>query len=308
MKATIRDLFGIGPNYPIEVKEGNHPMVPKVKSYIFRPGAMSDLMAWFLASKEPLLITGPTGSGKSSLVEQVAARLGQPLYTVPCHGQADTVDLFGRYVVRNGSMEWADGPLLAGIKDPAGAWVLLEEYDTLPPGVFVSLNALLEGRRFILPETGELVDPAANGARIICTGNTTGVDDTGGEYAGVLRQNQATMGRFVVMEVGYASPPEEEEVLIKHFPMFSRERIKVMTRVATLVRERYITGDMPVVFCTRTLLRWVYLTEFFKKKEGIGGDDWTSPLHHALDRAVGFKYNPTVREALHEIVQRVCGA
>ncbi len=307
MKEKISSLFGIPApeSQTMEVRgdTSSHPFVPRNTQYVFRKEVLSDFLAWIrgAAGEDPLLITGPTGSGKSTVIEQVAARLRQPVYVVPCHERIEASDLYGRFVVREAAMIWADGPILAGLKDPAGAWIVLDEYDTMDPGALVGLNPVFEGRRFIVPETGEIVDPRAAGARLICTGNTAGMGDQGGEYLATKRQNVATMGRFAVMEVGYPTPEEEEKVLAIHRPDLPEIARKGMVEMANLVRQQYEAGEMPVVFCTRSLVRWANLAVFFRRKKGV------NYLIHALNRAIGFKYEPVVREALAQITQRVFG-
>ena len=217
MKKPITDLFGIQApaTITVEVRDNaQHPIIPRCNpDYVFRRELLSDILAWLkgAAGNDPLYVVGPTGSGKSSVITQIASRLNIPLYVVSCHERLEIPELFGRFVVRNGSMEWADGPFISGLKDPCGAWILLDEADTLDPGAFVGLNAVNEGRTFIIPETGETIDPLRCGARVIFAGNTAGNGDATGLYQATKRQNLASMGRFMMLEVGTAgkssSPP-----------------------------------------------------------------------------------------------------
>jgi len=308
MEESINKLFG-GLKAPdtvtMNVREdtAGHPMIPRQKPYRFRQEPMSDFLGWLKGASgfDPLLITGPTASGKSSLAEQVAARLNQPAYIVPCHERMEVPDLFGRFVVRDGSMTWVDGPVIAGLKDPAGAWIIMDEFDSMEPGALLGINPVLEGRKFIVPETGEFIDPVANGAKIICTGNTAGMGDQTGEYLATKRQNVATMGRFAVMEMAYPTEEEELDILSLHRPDLPAKIGEHMIKVASLAREQYIAGEMQCVFCTRSLIRWAHLAIYFRKKKGV------NYLMHALDRAIGFKYEPVVREALHQFTQRIFG-
>jgi cobaltochelatase CobS len=288
----------------IEVRDAVHPMVPVVNpDYVFRRDLVSDLLAWMKGASghDPLYLTGPTGSGKSSLVTQTAARLGRNLYVVSCHERMEIPELFGRYVVRDGSMVWQDGPLIAGLKDPAGSWILLDEIDTLDPGTFVGLNALLDGRPIIIPETGEIVDPLRHGARIICAGNTAGHGDSSGLYQSSKRQNLATIGRFMILEVGYADPAEESRVLEKAVPTIPEAIREKMIQFANEVRKLFVGGQLEVTMCTRSLIRWASMSNFYKTRPN------TDPLTHALDRALGFRAEPESRQALHELCQRIFG-
>lgn len=305
MKKPITEVFGIQAPATITVDvrdNAKHAMIPHSNpDYVFRREILSDILAWMkgAAGSDPLYLVGPTGSGKSSIITQIAARLGIPLYVVSCHERMEIPELFGRFVVRSGDMEWVDGPFIQGLKDPASAWILLDEADTLDPGTFVGLNALLEGRSIIVPETGETIDPLRFGARIIYAGNTAGNGDTTGLYQSTKRQNLASMGRFMMLEVGYANAAEEDQALGKAVPEVPSPIRQKMIEVANKVRDLFRNGEIEVTFCTRTLIRWAQLATFFKAKPGI------NPMTYALDRALGFRAEPASRQALHELVQRI---
>lgn len=303
----ISDIFNIQapPSITIEIRDDmTHPMIPRIDpDYLFRKELLSDILAWNrgAAGDDPLYLTGPTGSGKSSIITQIAARLGIPLFVVSCHERMEIPELFGRYVVRDGSMVWQDGPFINGLKEPAGAWILLDEADTLDPGTFIGLNALLEGRSIIIPETGEEIDPLMNGSRIVMAGNTAGNGDSTGLYQSTKRQNLASMGRFMILEVGYADPAEEILILEKTIPSLPSIIRDKMIGIANEVRKLFVGGEMEVTMCTRTLVRWANLTTFYKAKPNI------DPITYALDRAIGFRAEATSRQALHELCQRFFG-
>lgn len=305
MKKPITEIFGIQAPATITVDvrdNARHAMIPRTNhDYVFRKDVLSDILAWMrgAAGTDPLYVVGPTGSGKSSIITQIAARLNIPLYVVSCHERMEMPELFGRFVVRSGTMEWVDGPFIQGLKDPAGAWILLDEADTLDPGTFVGLNAVNEGRTIMVPETGENIDPLRYGARIIFAGNTAGHGDATGLYQSTKRQNLASMGRFMMLEVGYADPAEENLALEKAVPEVPSPIRQKMVEVANKVRDLFVSGEIEVTFCTRTLIRWAQLATFFKAKPGI------NPIVYALDRALGFRAEPQSRQALHELVQRI---
>jgi len=306
MQQSIAKLFGIQapPSAMIEVRDEDHALIPKKDdNYIFRKEILSDVLAWLrgAAGIDPLFLSGHTGTGKTSVANQIMAAVRVPLYPVSCHERMEAPEFMGRYVVRNGSMEWMDGPLVAGLKDPAGAIILLDELDTVDPGTAVALHPALEGKSFIIPETGELIDPTRYGARIIAAGNTAGSGDESGLYQSTKRQNAATMGRFMIVTVGYPTVEEETSVLLRACPDVGLHVIECMIKVANEVRMQYINGDIELVFCTRSLIRWANLSQFFRSKPGI------SPLHYALDRAIGFRAEEASRSGLHELVQRICG-
>lgn len=305
MKKPITDVFGIQAPATITVDvrdNAKHAMIPRFNpDYVFRREILSDILAWMkgAAGTDPLYVVGPTGSGKSSIVTQIASRLNIPLYVVSCHERMEVPELFGRFVVRNGNMDWVDGPFIQGLKDPASAWILLDEADTLDPGTFVGLNAVNEGRAIMIPETGETIDPLRFGARIIFAGNTAGNGDATGLYQATKRQNLASMGRFMMLEVGYADPVEENQALEKAVPEVPSPIRQKMIEVANKVRDLFVSGEIEVTFCTRTLIRWAQLATFYKAKPEI------NPIVYALDRALGFRAEVQSRQALHELVQRI---
>jgi len=306
MKQSVAEVFGIEgipASIEVEVKDGTNEMVPvRDDKYLFRKDVLSDILAWVMgATNDPLYIAGPTGCGKSSLVTQIANRLNTPLYVISCHERMEVPELFGRYVVRNGEMIWMDGPLIQGLKDPTAPWILLDEVDTLEPGTFTGLNALLEGRSIIVPETGEVINPQGNGAKIICAGNTSGGGDGTGFYQATKQQNLATMGRFMMLDVPYPSPEEEGLLLEKVVPQVPQDTRGKMINVANDVRRLFQGGEIEVILDTRSLIRWANLAYFFRGKPKI------NVMEYALDRAIGFRATETSRQTLYELVQRIFG-
>ena len=113
MKKPITEVFGIQAPATITVDvrdNAKHEMIPRTNpDYVFRREILSDILAWMkgAAGTDPLYVVGPTGSGKSSIVTQIASRLNIPLYVVSCHERMEVPELFGRFVVRNGNMDFA---------------------------------------------------------------------------------------------------------------------------------------------------------------------------------------------------------
>jgi cobaltochelatase CobS len=306
MKQSVAEVFGIEgipASIEVEVRDETNEKVPvRDDRYLFRRDVLSDILAWVMgATNDPLYLAGPTGCGKSSLVTQVANRLDIPLYVISCHERMEIPELFGRYVVRNGEMIWMDGPLIQGLKDQTAPWILLDEVDTLEPGTFTGLNALLEGRSIIVPETGEVINPQESGARIICAGNTSGGGDGTGFYQATKQQNLATMGRFMVLEIPYPSPGEEVSLLGKIIPQIPQDTRENMVRVANDIRRLFQGGEMEVTIDTRSLIRWANLAYFFRGKPDV------TVIEYALDRAVGFRATETSRQTMYELVQRIFG-
>lgn len=283
------------------------PFTPEVDlDYQFRRGLLSDLLAWLVCGREGLYLTGPTGAGKSSLVCQVAARLNYQVQRVTGHSRLELPELFGHYTAIGGDLFWQDGPLTVAMRH--GHWFLLDEMDLLEPGVLAGLNGIVEGAPLVLAENGGEMVPPHPEFRFIATGNTAGGGDASGLYQGTLRQNLAFMDRFWVVEVDYPLPHEEEKILQRAVPQLPEVIRAKMVQVAGQVRQLFTGKDaegpqLEVTLSTRTLVRWARLTLFYWQMNGR-----VSPINHALDRALGFRAEPTSRQVLHELVQREFGA
>ena len=280
------------------------PFVPKLDpTYRFRKELLSDLLAWhMMGAVEGLYLTGPTGSGKSTLITQVAARLNIPVQRVTAHSRLETPELVGHYALVNGSMSFVDGPLTIAMRE--GHWFLLDEIDLLDPATAAGLNGIVEGTPLVIPEKGcELVHPAP-GFAFIATGNTAGGGDRTGLYQGTLRQNLAFLDRFWMVEVDYADPDQELAILSQVAPLIPEALKKEMVNYATEVRKLFVGGQIEVTLSTRTLVRWAKLAEFFRP---IGAQG-KNPLVHALDRALAFRAEPESRDTLKELAQRIFGS
>lgn len=279
------------------------PFVPAVDpAYRFRKELLSDLLAWhMLGGTEGLYLTGPTGSGKSTLITQAAARLNIPVQRVTAHCRLETPELVGHYALINGSMSFVDGPLTIAMRE--GHWFLLDEIDLLDPATAAGLNGIVEGAPLVIPEkSGEMVAPAP-GFAFIATGNTAGSGDQTGLYQGTLRQNLAFLDRFWMVEVGYPTADQEMAILAQAAPAIPEEIRTGMVHYAAEVRKLFLGGQIEVTLSTRTLIRWAKLAEFFRPMAAQG----INPLHHALERALSFRAEPECRSALAEIAQRIFG-
>jgi len=306
---SVAETFGIQApaNVTVPGFENPGPFTPeKINEYEFRKELLSDLLAWLKFSREGLYLTGPTGSGKSSLVCQVAARLNYQVQRVTGHGRLELAELIGHYTAVGGDLVWLDGPLTTAMKQ--GHWFLLDELDLLDPAIVAGLNTVIEGAPLTIAENGgEVVKPHPD-FRFIATGNTAGSGDASGLYQGTLRQNMAFMDRFWVVEVGYPSSVMEEKILEKAVPHLPMDIRGGMIQVANQIRNLFVGTDtegpqIEITMSTRTLVRWGQLSWMFYNLSAQG----INPISHALDRALGFRAEPTTRQAIHEIVQREFG-
>jgi cobaltochelatase CobS len=272
--------------------------------YIFHETSR-DVIVWLMNSSDPLYVFGPTGSGKTSLVKQLAARLNYPVFEVTGHSRLEFPDLVGHLSVRDGNMEFQYGPLALAMR--FGGLFLLNEIDLLEPSTATGLNGILDGEPLCIPENGgELIIPHPM-FRFAATANTNGGSDETGLYQGTLRQNLAFLDRFWLCEVGYPAKDAEETLLARHAPKLPDTIRRKMVEYAGEIRKLFMgevgaTGSsIEVTFSTRTLLRWADLTVRFQplSRQGV------QPVTYALDRALGFRATRETRAVLHELAQRM---
>ena len=259
-------------------------------NYIFHESSR-DLIVWFINPTDPLYVFGPAGSGKTSCIRQLAARLNYPVFEVTGHGRLEFPDLVGHLSVHQGSMRFDYGPLALAMR--FGGLFLLNEIDLLDPAMAAGLNSILDGAPLCIPENGgELICPHPM-FRFAATANSNGGADETGLYQGIQRQNLAFMDRFTLCRVDYPAPDTEERLLAKTAPKLPAAIRQKMVAFAGEVRRlfmgeeanSYNANSLEITLSTRTLLRWADLTVRYQPlaKQGI------APINYALDRALGFR-------------------
>ncbi|NVZ11760.1 AAA family ATPase [Allochromatium humboldtianum] len=288
--------------------------VPKpTTGYQFPKTALRDMFAFLgRADGDGLFLSGPTGCGKTSLILEVAARLNWPVRRVNGHARLEVHELIGSMSlapVKGGgaATRFQHGPLAMAMRE--GSIFILDEIDLLDPAISAGLNAILEGNPLVIAENGgEVIVPHPN-FRFIATGNTAGLGDDTGAYAGTVTQNLAYMDRFWVVQVGYPTQDVEEQILEARFSGLLDQRIATsMVRVANAVREQFIgTGNagatLSITFSTRTLIRWAQILLHISRSPIEG-----SKLEYALDRALTMRARPHEREAIVQIGRSIFGS
>lgn len=275
------------------------------EKYLFH-NSSRDAVVWFMESSDPLYIFGPAGSGKTSLIKQLAAKLNYPVFDITGHGRLEFPDMVGHLTVEDSNMSFQYGPLALAMK--FGGLFLLNEIDLLDPATAAGLNGILDGDPLCIPENGgEVIKPHPL-FRFAATANTNGSNDETGLYQGTLRQNLAFMDRFWLCEIGYPKPKDERELLHRKTPGLPKTVRTKMVEYANEVRKLFMgeadgnyRNTIEVTFSTRTLIRWADLTVRFQPlaRQGI------QPVTYALDRALGYRASPETRTVLHELAQRI---
>jgi len=310
IQISVETAFGItAPNAtaPGYVQDSTAPWSDYVPAadpdYLFTEDSLRDVLAWWKLTKmgmltsEGFLTFGPKGAGKTSLILQIAARLGIPVIEVTGHGRLEVDDLLGHNTVVDGDILFLDGPLTTAAR--LGAWVLVNEIDAIDPSQQVGLNSFVEHRPFLIPQTGETVVPHSN-FRVLATANTNLSGDMSGTFAGTQRQNSAFADRFMFSEASYPAAVAEEGILMKFAPGLGKDFCAVLVSVANHVRTLHNDGAVDITLSTRSLIRWAKLTWAFQKVSGIN-----QPVVYAMHRAFGFQTDPDSRMILEEALQRV---
>jgi cobaltochelatase CobS len=282
MEKRIADLFGIpAPDHAVlEVRESGENTPSADPAYIFDPLLLKKILLW-LSGQTPcknLLLIGDAGVGKTSLLLEVAARLGRQVWSVSCSGRTRFADLVGTLVIdESGATRFVDGPLTAAMR--AGELFLGNEITRMDAGEQMRLVDVLDGRsRLTIPETGEVVIPHAD-FRFAATGNSGGYGDESGAYAGEKVGSLAFGDRFIRIWMTGLSEEQEKEMVLKSIPGFDEKLVEGMVRLARDVRKNFIGngGGLRITISPRSLLRWCQLTMAYSAMSGIN-----SALEEAL--------------------------
>lgn len=266
-EVKFSDLFGVVPkNIPdfgvkvlTSVPKNVEHLVPRADpKYVVQVEEAARLMS-ALMDGDKVLMTGPTGSGKSSLVKYVCAKYGAPFVRINMSADAESSVLFGQLVARDGATVWEDGPITEAVK--YGAVVLIDEWELMPPEIAMGLQNLLEddGYLFLKEKPGESKDktfiPHPN-FRIVCAGNTVGQGDDSGGFAGTMVQNSATLDRFTTtIHLGYLSKEHEMSVVCGKGGIAKKDA-ENMIKLAGLVRTAHSQRSINLTMSPRTLINW----------------------------------------------------
>jgi nitric oxide reductase NorQ protein len=181
----------------------NDDFAIKEEPFYLAQGKEIDLFEAAYINKLPVMLKGPTGSGKTRLIEHMAWKLRRPLYTVACHDDLSANDLTGRYIIRGDEVEWIDGPLLMAIKN--GGIVYLDEIVEARKDTTVVIHPLTDHRRYLLVEKQGKIHHAPDNFMMVISYNPN--------YQSVLKElKPSTRQRFVTIDLNW--PDEELEIRI----------------------------------------------------------------------------------------------
>ena len=264
---SFEKVFGFKPEVNTKAtvhKEEDWPVnmqsfIPSIDpDYILPPEATS-IIVYAIENGQFVNLVGPTGSGKSTLVEQVCAYLKRPFIRFNGRGDMETSSLLGQLTVEGGATVWKDGVFTEAVK--SGAVVLFDEYTATPPEINMSLQWLREhgGKLLLTDMPGDnkdrLVTPHKE-FRLVCADNTRGLGDNGDQFAGTNIQNSASLNRFdITIEHNYMDPKKEAGIITKKHPELTKGA-DYMVKLATLIRNGYGKGEISVTLSPRNLLSW----------------------------------------------------
>ena len=260
--------------------------------------ASNILQAWEL--NEKVLCYGPTGAGKSSLIEQLCARTYRPFVRVNCTGDMDSSMIFGQLTAKDGSTIWVDGAATEAVK--YGAVFAWDEWDVTPPEISMGLQWLLEddGKLFLKEMPGSTKDKQIiphKDFRLVAIGNTQGQGDDTGAHAGTNVQNSATLDRFgTAVFIDYLPAAVEEKILTAKYPTtVTGKAAKELVKLANLIRQGYKSGQFSLTVSPRTLFG-------ICRKVSVG-----ATLKSAFTLVYLNKLNDTQRKVAGELFAKVYG-
>ncbi|MBO9471111.1 MoxR family ATPase [Endozoicomonas sp. G2_2] len=248
------------------------------------------LMMFGLMTKQPVSFVGPAGCGKSREIPQFLERINQAYEFVSCHDGLEAADLFGYERVRGGpdgsgvDTVYIDGPVLRAMR--TGIPLVLDERDSLAATVALSLNNVLDGLGYTIPETGEHIT-AQEGFCVIGTSNTNGGGDENGSYNTSNVHSRSTNSRWLVENVDYLTAAEEENLLKSLVPddRIDEEAIECLVKFATATRESAAAGEMEHPMATRELVQTVQYSMLINSLANAIGPAYFNKLGSA-DRGI----------------------
>ncbi len=263
--------FGFKTNMKIFGFNEKTKFVPEIdESYLFDETTTKAILAGFCYNRR-VMIQGYHGTGKSTHIEQVAARLNWPCVRVNLDSHISRLDLVGKdaIVLENGKQvtEFREGVLPWALQNPVA--IVFDEYDAGRADVMFVIQRVLEvSGKLTLLDNNRVINPHQN-FRLFATANTVGLGDTTGLYHGTQQINQGQMDRWsIVSTLNYLPTEAEEEIVLSKVPNFNtkdgKEAIKSMVSIANLTRNGFISGDLSTVMSPRTVITWAENTNIIE--------------------------------------------
>ena len=271
IELDVRETFGIDIDMKVPAFSIADERVPdRDDSYVFDPDTTLAILAGFAFNRR-VMVQGYHGTGKSTHIEQVAARLNWPCIRINLDAHISRIDLVGRdaIVLKDGQQvtEFREGLLPWAMQRPVA--LVFDEYDAGRPDVMFVIQRVLEAEgKMTLLDQNKVIRPNPH-FRLFATANTVGLGDTTGLYHGTQQINQGQMDRWnLVVALNYLPAETEAQVVLAKSGEYDhqggREEVQKMIKVAELTRQGFINGDISTVMSPRTVISWAQNALIFK--------------------------------------------
>jgi cobaltochelatase CobS len=262
-RVSVRELFGIDSKLQVPAFAERSELVPDIDhGYHFNPEATLAILAGFTHNRR-VMLQGLHGTGKSTHIEQVAARLNWPCIRVNLDGHISRLDLVGKdaIVIRDDRQvtEFQEGIVPWSLQRPIA--LIFDEYDAGRPDVMFVIQRLLErDGKFTLIDQNRVLSPHP-AFRLFATANTVGLGNSSGLYHGTQLLNHGQIDRWnIVATLNYLSSDEEMEIVKAQVPEFGeadkQKILQSMVALATMTREGFVVGDLSTLMSPRTVISW----------------------------------------------------
>jgi cobaltochelatase CobS len=271
IKLSVRQTFGIDSDMEVPAYSKADEHVPDFDpDYLFDRETTLAILAGFARNRR-VMVTGYHGTGKSTHIEQVAARLNWPCVRVNLDSHVSRIDLVGKdaIVLKDGKQvtEFRDGILPWALQNNVA--LCFDEYDAGRPDVMFVIQRVLEvSGRLTLLDQNRVIRPHP-AFRLFSTANTVGLGDTSGLYHGTQQINQGQMDRWsIVCTLNYLPHDKEADIVrakVKSYDKTKegRDTVSKMVRIADLTRNAFMAGDLSTVMSPRTVITWAENAEIF---------------------------------------------
>jgi cobaltochelatase CobS len=267
---SVRDMFGLDLDWEVPAFSEADERVPDLDpAYVFDTDTTMAVLAGF-AHNRRVMVQGYHGTGKSTHIEQVAARLNWPCIRINLDAHISRIDLVGRdaIVLRDGQQvtEFREGLLPWALQTPTA--LVFDEYDAGRPDVMFVIQRVLETEgKLTLLDQNRVIRPNP-WFRLFATANTVGLGDTSGLYHGTQQINQGQMDRWnIVVTLNYLSAATEARIVLAKSGEYDKpdgkKTVDAMVRVADLTRKGFVNGDISTVMSPRTVITWAQNTLIF---------------------------------------------
>jgi cobaltochelatase CobS len=267
---SVRDTFGLDVDWDVPGFSVPHENVPeRDDTYQFDHDTTLAILAGF-AHNRRVMIQGYHGTGKSTHIEQVAARLNWPCVRINLDSHVSRLDLLGKDMItlRDGKQvtEYRQGLLPWALQNPVA--LVFDEYDAGRPDVMFVIQRILEAEgRLTLLDQNTVVSPHP-AFRLFSTANTIGMGDTTGLYHGTQQINQGQMDRWnIVVTLNYLPHDDEVRIMLAKHPEADSDDVSAMVRLADMTRRGFINGDLSTLMSPRTVLSWIENARIFGDRE-----------------------------------------